>query len=390
LDIAVAGCGPAGLAAALLLHRDGHRVTLFERFEAPRPIGSGLMLQPTGLAVLRALGLEARITAHGARIARLTGQADGRTILDVHYAALDGDRFGLGVHRASLFDVLHDAVVAAGIPIHTGCEITGSIREGGRRRLLMPEDQSVAFDLVVDALGARSRLADGPARALAYGALWASLPWQPGFDPSALQQRYRRASVMAGVLPTGCRPGSDMPQAAFFWSLRADRLEDWRERGLGPWKAEVAALWPDTRPLLDGITDPDQLTFAHYAHRTLHSPVEPGLIHIGDSWHSTSPQLGQGANMALLDAWALALALRTHETLADALAQAVALRRRHIRLYQAMSLLLTPVYQSDGRLVPMLRDRLIGPLSKLPPVMRLQAAMVSGLVGGPMRPLALG
>jgi 2-polyprenyl-6-methoxyphenol hydroxylase-like FAD-dependent oxidoreductase len=220
--------------------------------------------------------------------------------------------------------------------------------------------------------------------------LWASLPWQPGFDSSALQQRYRRASVMAGVLPTGCRPGSDMPQAAFFWSLRADRLEDWRERGLGPWKAEVAALWPDTRPLLDAITDPDQLTFAHYAHRTLHTPVEPGLIHIGDSWHSTSPQLGQGANMALLDAWALALALRTHDTLPEALAQAVTLRRRHIRLYQAMSLLLTPVYQSDGRLVPMLRDRLIGPLSKLSPVMRLQAAMVSGLVGGPLRPLGLG
>ena len=57
-DIAIAGCGPAGLAAALLLHRQGHRVTLFERFEEPRPIGSGLMIQPSGLAVLDALGLE--------------------------------------------------------------------------------------------------------------------------------------------------------------------------------------------------------------------------------------------------------------------------------------------------------------------------------------------
>lgn len=49
LDIAIAGCGPCGLAAALLLHRAGHHVTLFERFDTPRPIGSGLMLQPTGL-----------------------------------------------------------------------------------------------------------------------------------------------------------------------------------------------------------------------------------------------------------------------------------------------------------------------------------------------------
>jgi len=64
-DIAVAGCGPAGLATALLLHRDGYRVTLFERFEAPGPVGSGLMIQPTGLAVLRQLGPANALLDHG-------------------------------------------------------------------------------------------------------------------------------------------------------------------------------------------------------------------------------------------------------------------------------------------------------------------------------------
>lgn len=390
LDIAIAGCGPAGLAAALLLHRDGHRVNLYERFEAPRPIGSGLMLQPTGLAVLEQLGLADALLAHGARIARLTGEADGRTILDVHYSALDGKRFGLGTHRATLFAILHGAVLAAGIPIHTDCEIAGSVLEGERRRLRLPQGDSAPVDLIVDALGARSPLAGNGGHALAYGALWATLPWQDDFDESALQQRYRHASMMVGVLPTGRQPGSETRQAAFFWSLRADRLDLWRARGLASWKTEVSALWPATRPLLDAIVDPDQLTFARYAHRTLAAPAEPGLIHIGDAWHSTSPQLGQGANMALLDAWALAQALRERDTLADALARAVALRRQHVRLYQAMSRWLTPVYQSDGRLVPLLRDRLIGPISKLPPVMRLQAAMVSGLVGRPLHPLGLG
>ncbi|TIS71130.1 MAG: FAD-dependent oxidoreductase, partial [Mesorhizobium sp.] len=49
LDIAIAGAGPAGLAAALYLKRAGHRVTIFERFDEPKPVGSGLILQPTGL-----------------------------------------------------------------------------------------------------------------------------------------------------------------------------------------------------------------------------------------------------------------------------------------------------------------------------------------------------
>lgn len=75
LDVAIAGCGPAGLATALLLHRDGHRVTLFERFDAPRPVGSGLMIQPTGFAVLQQLGLTDALLDHGARVDRLHGQA---------------------------------------------------------------------------------------------------------------------------------------------------------------------------------------------------------------------------------------------------------------------------------------------------------------------------
>ena len=55
------------MAAALLLGRQGNRVTVFERFLAPRPVGSGLMLQPTGLAVLRALGREEEVRAAGAQ-----------------------------------------------------------------------------------------------------------------------------------------------------------------------------------------------------------------------------------------------------------------------------------------------------------------------------------
>jgi salicylate hydroxylase len=67
LDIAVAGAGPAGLAAALSLRQDGHRVRIYERFETARPIGSGLLLQPTGQAVLASLGLWDKMRARRAR-----------------------------------------------------------------------------------------------------------------------------------------------------------------------------------------------------------------------------------------------------------------------------------------------------------------------------------
>ncbi|MEO7826242.1 MAG: FAD-dependent monooxygenase, partial [Allosphingosinicella sp.] len=308
-------------------------------------------------------------------------------VLDVRYEWLrrPGAR-GFGVHRSALFDILHRAITAGQVPIETGRQVTG-LAQG--RLLFADGDSSPRHDLIVDALGAGSPLAGEPARPLAYGALWASLDWVDGFDGGALEQRYRRASVMTGVLPIGLAADGGRPQAAFFWSLRGDGLAEWRERGLDPWKRDVRALWPATAPLLDQIESPERLTFARYAHRTLRQPEAAGLIHIGDSWHSTSPQLGQGANMALLDAWALAKAIREEGSLSSAVRRAVALRRAHVRLYQALSVLFTPAYQSDGRVLPWIRDRIVPPFGRLWPATRIQAEMVAGTFGGPLERLGL-
>ena len=394
LDIAVAGCGPAGLSAALLLARGGHNVRIFERFETPRPIGSGLMIQPTGLAVLAALGLDQPLLDAGARIERLFGLTvpGRRKVLNVRYDWMAGGHFGTGVHRATLFDILYRAVGEAGVAIETGRTIAGSVADSGGRALLFADgDRSARFDLVVDCLGAGSPLAPQCGSALPYGALWATLDWPEGnaFDPAALEQRYVRANRMVGVMPVGRGLGAGRAQAAFFWSLRADRLDDWRKAGLAAWKDEVRALWPATAPFLDQIADPDQLTFARYAHRTLPRPHWHALIHIGDAWHSTSPQLGQGANLAMLDAFALAQALRESRRIGEALIRAAAMRSFHVRLFQLLSAVFTPAYQSDGRVLPFVRDRIVGPFTNLWPATEIQAAMVTGLIGNPLGRLNL-
>ena len=54
--IAIAGAGIGGLAAAAFLARDGHKVSVFDQFDAPRPVGAGLILQETGLTILGELG----------------------------------------------------------------------------------------------------------------------------------------------------------------------------------------------------------------------------------------------------------------------------------------------------------------------------------------------
>ena len=391
LDIAICGCGPAGLAAALLLHRQGHRVRIFERFETPRPVGSGLILQPTGLGVLSELGLGDAAIALGARIDRLFGRVmpSNRVVLDVRYSALGRDWHGVALQRTALFALLHQAATSAGIDIVPGVEIS-AVERAGEQCVPRGLDGTRlgSFDLVVDALGARSPLAAARVKrkVLPYGALWANIPWpQAGsFSANALEQRYFRASRMAGLLPIGSRGAGEPRMAAFFWSLRRDQFPAWRARPIADWKRDVERLWPETAAATASLIDHDQLVFAQYDHFTLRTPYGDGLVHIGDAGRSTSPQLGQGANMALLDALALARALQREGPLLERLAHYRRLRFWHVRLFQAASAMFTPFYQSDSRLLPFVRDWLAAPLSRLPIGDMVLARLVAGMTVAPL------
>ena len=392
LNIAIAGAGVAGLAAAAFLARDGHSVTVYDKAEKPAPVGSGLIVQPTGRAALSALGLEGRLMTRGARIDRLDGRLEdgARRVLDVRYNALGPDVFGVALHRAALFDMLHEAAKEAGAALLYGRQVTDAHETGPSMRLRF-EGGGVGgpFDLIVDALGVRSPLVERSGSFLPYGALWTNAPFPSahGFPPNVLTQRYRGADVSAGIMPIGTISGGSEPQAAFFWTLRADHYDAWRMTPLSRWKERVLAFWPEAAPVLGPFTDHDQFVFAHYAHHTAPEPVEGRIVHIGDAWHAASPQIGQGANMALLDAWVLSRAFRRHQNADAALGAFAAVRGEHVKLYQTISRLFTPIYQSDSKLLPALRDKFAEPLSSFWFMPKLLASMVAGTLGGPLRRL---
>ena len=50
MDVVIAGAGIGGLAAALALHRTGHRVRVFEAAAEIKELGLGINLQPHGCA----------------------------------------------------------------------------------------------------------------------------------------------------------------------------------------------------------------------------------------------------------------------------------------------------------------------------------------------------
>ena len=387
-SICVIGGGTAGSAAALFLARAGHEVRVFERVADPKPVGAGIIVQPTGQAVLARLGLLERVAARAAVLDRLWLRTPrGRTLVDLHYAAVDPKWFGLGTHRGVLFEALYEAACAE-VSITTGVEIRKLRREGTQHVLIDANGgEHGPFELVVVADGSISELrahAGVTTRDAAYpwGALWFVAPDPDRVFTRELYQVAAGTRALYGVLPTGVGPSGDTPVVSLFWSLAADQLDAWRARGLDSWKREVLALDPRIAFVLDHITEPEQLTFARYRDVKMREWHDRGVVFIGDAAHATSPQLGQGANLALVDAMVLADAVA--EAPGDA---AFALysrrRRRHLRHYQFMTRALTPFFQSSSRLHGWLRDWAFPIANALPPfrnhMIRTMAGVSLGL-----------
>ena len=374
-DIAIVGYGTAGQAAAVLLERDGHRVQVFERASEPGPVGAGFLLQPSGLQVLWKMGLLGAALTHGAPVARLYGETpQGRAVMDMRYRGLDARLSGLGMQRGALFELLAAAWQGRHDGLHAGTAIvdadpgTGELcDEAGRRH--------GPFDLIVAADGSASRLRQRLVRETGgkildrvypWGALWQLLPAGAWPWPDELRQRYVAARKMIGLLPVGTRPGDPVPRLSFFWSLPVADFDVWHARGLAAWKEEVAAIWPQAAELVDSISDCASLARASYRDAVLPRWHAGRLVLLGDSAHAMSPQLGQGVNMALLDALALRDALRMKDTLGVALTHYQRQRQRHVRIYQFWSRWLTPLFQSHHDSIARMRDIGLLPAGRMP------------------------
>ncbi len=390
LQIAIAGCGVGGLATAALLREQGHEVTIFDQFAAPKPVGSALIIQPTGQDVLAQIGVLKRAVSLGKKITRLEGRRaeDERLVLDASYSLRDPSRFGLAIHRGALFEVLFEAAQSRGVKIETNSQVLSIDRPSDPYLRIEGGGEAGPFDLVIDAMGAKSTGTPLLPSELAYGALWGVVDLPPEAEdlPNVLRQRYRQARQMAGILPIGSLPRGQAKKAAVFWSMRVDEYQEWLSRDLDDWRAEAYELWPEFEYFVSGMTRHNQLTFATYSHGSLNRLYQGLVAYVGDSAHQSSPQLGQGANHALLDAAALADAVARKDDVGKALSRYSRSRMVHLKTYQALSAVFTPMYQSNSGVLARLRDWVLAPLMRIWPVRGIVSRLVSGDLVRPFRP----
>jgi len=350
--IGVVGFGIAGAATAYLLARSGHVVTLIERAPQVGPIGAGLLLQPVGQAVVERMGLLDRVLAGAAPVVELHAvRHGGGDLIRLPYPS--GVR-AYGVHRGALFSALSDAVYSQPIEVRLGCAVTGICVQVDRPVLTDAVGaEHGPFDFIVAADGSRSTvraLAGLRAGALPYdhGAMWITGTCQAVRDK--LYQVCHGTQKLLGILPIGSG------RCSLYWGIPVHDLDAVRARGIGPFKDELIQFCTESKELVEPIASFDQLVFTTYRHVWLPRWHTKHVLVLGDAAHATSPHLGQGAGLALLDAWTLADCLNRAPDHFSAFRLYSRRRAAHLRYYNWLTLLLSPFFQGDGWLKGKVRD----------------------------------
>lgn len=307
LSIVIAGAGIAGLAAALAFRKAGNEVIVVERTPSLGTVGAGILVQANGLLVLDALGLGAAVRAGGAsRSAFDVRDRRGRLLLQTDFSAvLPSSLYPVTIHRAELHRILWGACASAGVALHLGHKVV-SVELNARPPALVCETEAgekrITGDLIVGADGVKSVVHDTSGfvthlEPVIEGSVQGVAPFPL---PEEIYGEYFSGGEACGMLPMG---GS---QTFWFWGGSGKTVKAIDATPYPDWSERVGKRFPTMQRVLE-----HQHAWSGLV-RLLHRSVRcerwsrGNVVLIGDAAHAMSPNLGQGANCALVDALALA------------------------------------------------------------------------------------
>lgn len=349
----IAGGGPAGLCAAIVLQKRGIDVEIAEINADLRPLGSGLALIGPSLRALRMVdeeALERSIREGYGHHALSFGTVDGQIVRRVELPRAAGPEYpgGCGTMRPVFWGLLAEAAQKAGARIRLSTTVAAIESGPDDVRVTLSDGSTAAYDLLVGADGLHSAVRD-----LAF-------PDLPGpFFAGQTVWRVivpRASEISDGIVmfygprnKVGCNPVSDREMYVFVVENTPEVTRPSQEE----WPGLVQALLADYGGVIararDQMTDPGQID-----RRPLHALlVRPPwyrerVLLIGDAAHSTTPQLAMGAGIAIEDAVVLADVLGSHTDLGDALAEFMRRRWERCRLVVENSLQLGEWEKNPG------------------------------------------
>ncbi|HKA23617.1 MAG TPA: FAD-dependent monooxygenase [Candidatus Eisenbacteria bacterium] len=355
MRVLIVGAGIGGLTLAHALRQRGLSFDLVERAERWEPVGAGLGLWSNALRVLDRLGLFERVVAAGIPFTggEVTDER-GRVLTSVHYPS-SGSRIPVGV--ALLHYDLHEA-------------LRHGLEDSTRMATTYPRVRG-DYDLVVGADGIGSQVRERfwgtvPIRDAGYTSWRFVVPLAIPL-PGATEMWGRGKRVGLVPLRGGrlyCFATRNVP--AEFEDPVKGRLARFREH-FGDFGGHFPAA-------LTALTRDEELIHARLGDVRLTSWTRPGAALLGDAAHAMTPNVAQGAAMAIEDAWVLAECVARNELSAYEPA-----RRKRVEWVQKLSWRFGVVGQWQSPLACFVRDRAM----RLAPTDAAPRRLASILDGGP-------
>jgi 2-polyprenyl-6-methoxyphenol hydroxylase-like FAD-dependent oxidoreductase len=320
--ILIVGAGIAGLALARALRLEGLAPEIVERAGSWPTAGAGLYIPGNGARALRMLGLADEVLNRGVRIHRQRFlDRKGRRLAEIELPQVWGP-IGpcLGIARRELHRILLDG---AAVPIRLGTTVTAVNQEEATVDVVFDGGSSGSYDLVVGADGIHSSI-----RQLAFGGPCPRhlglVSWrfvvdsaEPGDAWTAMLDR-RRAFLRVPIGPDCVYCYADIESAS---------PEDPAHHDLNRFRALFADFAEPVPGILREVRHLDSIYFSPIEEVRMATGVQGRVALIGDAAHVTSPNMAEGASMALEDALVLTRMLVAHGSTVEALS-AFAERRR--------------------------------------------------------------
>jgi 2-polyprenyl-6-methoxyphenol hydroxylase-like FAD-dependent oxidoreductase len=304
--IAIVGAGLAGLTAAIAARRLGLEARLYEQTPDFKQVGGGIMIHSNGLRVLETLGLLDSFAPQMRLTQRLQVEAPGGkplSVVDLGQLSIPHNQAAV-VLRYKLQEHLLVAGEREGVEVAFDHRLTDLSCAKGRAVLRFADGAEEEFDLVIggDGLNSQTRESAGlggarPPLAEAYVRGVSDWPSRE----STVREIWGRDGRRFGICPL---PGK---QTYFFGSVP---LGKWQEivadrSQLDAWIESWSNLNPDVIPLLRAVSDWQRVNYSELREVCLDRWFRPPVFIIGDAAHAMTPNLGQGANSAMVDSLVL-------------------------------------------------------------------------------------
>jgi 2-polyprenyl-6-methoxyphenol hydroxylase-like FAD-dependent oxidoreductase len=314
--VLIVGGGIGGLTLAAALREVGIGVELVERAESWPAVGAGLSIQPNGMRILRRLGLDASVIRRGCLVKRwVFADHDGTALCEIDLGSVWGDVGPfVGIARAMLEDALVEG--AAGVPCRLGTTVTSILDVGSQVEAELSDGSREVYDLVIGADGLHSSV-----RAMTFGDVtptfaghisWRSIsPMTLPGPPSV--QFWLGERCFFGL----CSIGGG--QTYGFGHVASEHEHDQLEGRLDRLRARFAHFGPTVQDFLSGLERDEQIHCSSISWVENDAWHKGRVVLVGDAAHATSPMMGQGANLAMEDAWVLAEVLRAEGSIDHAL-----------------------------------------------------------------------